>query len=224
MHQEEGCNATAGVCDLQKQVSPFSVTECKFVCTATWQRAWQPWRGGAPAKVPSAWSVMPQGAGIWPCQTKPAHNGTRLARLVFMVMVLLGCWRPPTLRQHLWRRLHAAVAQQPPLSATQISSRLPEQATPMPPCPPLQVHFRARNEMANMQVAHEQEQVEWISRSARVLNVSACQRCLQHLVACPPVCWPSLLVPPCTTCTSWHCSGWPATEPEAGRLVRLELL
>ncbi len=25
MHQEEGCNATAGVCDLQKQVSPSSL-------------------------------------------------------------------------------------------------------------------------------------------------------------------------------------------------------
>ncbi len=94
----------------------------------------------------------------------------------------------------------------------------------MPPRPPLQVHFRARNEMANMQVAHEQEQVEWISRSARVLNVSACQCCLQHLVAFPPICWPSPLVPPCITCTSWHCSGWPATEPGAWRLVRLELL
>lgn len=34
------------------------------------------------------------------------------------------------------------------------------------------MQFKARNEMANMQVAQEQEQIEWISRSARVLNVS----------------------------------------------------
>lgn len=35
-----------------------------------------------------------------------------------------------------------------------------------------QVHFRARNEMQNQAVAQEQEQIEWLSRSARVLNIT----------------------------------------------------
>jgi hypothetical protein len=42
-----------------------------------------------------------------------------------------------------------------------------------------QVQFRARNEMQNQIIAHESEQIAWLSLSAHVLNVSARLCCMQ---------------------------------------------